>query len=103
MTRIAAAYSTNNTNATGSSNQLPSSNIKISNNKFYGTQPSQSFIELASCIPTNARYKFSKLTITNNKYMSKKKVNLKPFIKTIGGSAQFSFKSKKGNGLKIIK
>lgn len=93
----------NNTNADGSSDQLPSSNIKISNNKFYGKQPSRCFIELASCVPTDARNKFSKVTITNNKYMSTKKVKLKPFIKTTGGSAQFSFTSKKGNGLKIMK
>lgn len=93
----------NSTNATGSSDQLPSSNINISNNKFYGKQPSRCFIELASCVPTDAHYKFSKVAITNNKYMATKKVHLKPFIKTTGGSAQFSFTSKKGNGLKIIK
>lgn len=93
----------NSTNDNGSSDQLPSSKIKISNNKFYGKQPSRCFIELASCVPTDARNKFSKVTITNNKYMSTKKVKLKPFIKTTGGSSQFSFTSKKGNGLKIIK
>lgn len=90
----------NSTNATGSSNQLPSSNIKISNNKFYGKQPSRCFIELASCVPKDAHYKFSKVRITNNKYMATKKVKLKPFIKTTGGATQFSFTSKSGNGLR---